>query len=66
MRPIRTARTTRDAAVAPDGALFIVTKGETDAIGLYRFPRELDPAPAIGSNTSVLRPPRASGPPPNG
>lgn len=29
--------------VAPDGGLFIVTKGETDAIGLYRFPRELQP-----------------------
>jgi hypothetical protein len=27
--------------VAPDGGLFIVTKGETDAVGLYRFPREL-------------------------
>lgn len=30
--------------VAPDGGLFIVTKGETDAVGLYRFPRELRPA----------------------
>ena len=29
--------------VAEDGALFIVTKGETDAVGLYRFPRELRP-----------------------
>ena len=29
--------------VAPDGGLFIVTKGETDAVGLYRFPRELRP-----------------------
>jgi len=27
--------------VAPDGGLFIVTKGETDPVGLYRFPREL-------------------------
>jgi hypothetical protein len=27
--------------VAPDGGLFIVTKGESDAVGLYRFPREL-------------------------
>lgn len=27
--------------VAPDGGLFIVTKGDTGAIGLYRFPREL-------------------------
>ena len=27
--------------VAPDGAMFIVTKGETSAVGLYRFPREL-------------------------
>ena len=29
--------------VAPDGGLFIVTKGETDAVALYRFPRELRP-----------------------
>ena len=29
--------------VAPDGRLFIVTKGETDAVGLYRFPRDLRP-----------------------
>jgi hypothetical protein len=29
--------------VAPDGGLFIVTKGETDAVGLYRFPRDLRP-----------------------
>jgi hypothetical protein len=29
--------------VAPDGGLFIVTKGETGAVGLYRFPRELRP-----------------------
>lgn len=27
--------------VAPDGGLFIVTKGDTGAIGLYRFPRDL-------------------------
>jgi hypothetical protein len=27
--------------VAPDGGLFIVTKGETETVGLYRFPREL-------------------------
>ena len=27
--------------VGPDGRLFIVTKGETDAIGVYRFPVEL-------------------------
>ena len=27
--------------VAPDGGLFVVTKGETDAVGLYRFPRAL-------------------------
>ena len=27
--------------VTPDGGLFIVTKGETDPVGLYRFPREL-------------------------
>jgi glucose/arabinose dehydrogenase len=29
--------------VAPDGGLFIVTKGDTGPIGLYRFPRELKP-----------------------
>jgi hypothetical protein len=29
--------------VSPDGALFIVTKGETDAVSLYRFPRDLRP-----------------------
>jgi len=29
--------------VAPDGGLVIVTKGETGAVGLYRFPRELRP-----------------------
>ena len=27
----------------PDRAIFIVTKGETGAIGLYRFPKELKP-----------------------
>ena len=52
--------------VAPDGALFIVTKGETDAIGLYRFPRELRPgtshrlehvgsAPASGKRSATER-----------
>jgi hypothetical protein len=30
--------------IAPDGRLFIVTKGETGAVGLYRFPEELRPA----------------------
>jgi hypothetical protein len=30
--------------VGPDGRLFIVTKGETDEIGLYRFPSELTTA----------------------
>jgi len=29
--------------VAPDGRIFIVTKGETNAVGLYRFPRDLRP-----------------------
>jgi hypothetical protein len=45
--------------VAPDGALFIVTKGETDAVGLYRFPRELRP----GATHQLERvgKPRASG-----
>jgi hypothetical protein len=27
--------------VTPDGGLFIVTKGETNQVALYRFPREL-------------------------
>ena len=27
--------------VTPDGAVFVVTKGETGAAGLYRFPKEL-------------------------
>ncbi len=27
--------------VAPDGAIYIVTKGDTGAVALYRFPREL-------------------------
>jgi hypothetical protein len=27
--------------VSPDGGFFIVTKGETNQIALYRFPREL-------------------------
>ncbi len=44
---------------APDGGLFIVTKGETDAVGLYRFPRELRP----GTTHQLERvgKPRASG-----
>ena len=29
--------------VMPDDAIFIVTKGDTGAVGLYRFPRELRP-----------------------
>ena len=45
--------------VAPDGGLFIVTKGETNAVGLYRFPRELRP----GATHQLERvgKPRASG-----
>ena len=45
--------------VAPDGGLFIVTKGETDNVGLYRFPRELRP----GATHPLERvgKPRASG-----
>ena len=45
--------------VAPDGGLFIVTKGETDPVGLYRFPRELRP----GATHQLERvgKPRASG-----
>jgi hypothetical protein len=45
--------------VAPDGGLFIVTKGETDPVGLYRFPRELRPG-ATHHLERVGRP-RASG-----
>jgi hypothetical protein len=45
--------------VAPDGGLFIVTKGETGAVGLYRFPPELRP----GATHPLERvgKPRASG-----
>jgi hypothetical protein len=45
--------------IAPDGGLFIVTKGETDPVGLYRFPRELRP----GATHQLERvgKPRASG-----
>jgi hypothetical protein len=45
--------------VAPDGGLFIVTKGETSAVGLYRFPRDLRP----GATHQLERvgKPRASG-----
>jgi hypothetical protein len=45
--------------IAPDGGLFIVTKGETDAVGLYRFPKELRP----GATHQLERvgKPRASG-----
>ena len=32
--------------VAPDGNVFIVTKGETRAVALYRFPKELRPGQA--------------------
>jgi hypothetical protein len=45
--------------VAPDGGLFIVTKGETDPVALYRFPRERRP----GATHQLERvgKPRASG-----
>lgn len=45
--------------VAPDGGLFIVTKGETGVVGLYRFPRDLRP----GATHQLERvgKPRASG-----
>lgn len=45
--------------VAPSGDLFIVTKGETGSIALYRFPRELRP----GGTHQLERvgKPRASG-----
>jgi hypothetical protein len=45
--------------VAPDGGLFIVTKGETGAVGLYRFPRELRPG-AVHRLERIGKP-RASG-----
>jgi hypothetical protein len=45
--------------VAKDGGLFIVTKGETGAVALYRFPRDLRP----GATHQLERvgPPRAPG-----
>ena len=45
--------------VAPDGGLFVVTKGESGAVGLYRFPREL----RAGATHQLERvgKPRASG-----
>jgi hypothetical protein len=45
--------------VAPNGGLFIVTKGETGPVGLYRFPRDLRP----GDTHQLERvdKPRASG-----
>ncbi len=31
----------------PDGRLYVVTKGETGAVALYRFPRELEPGSSV-------------------
>src|SRR5688572_7250461 len=45
--------------VAPDGGLFIVTKGESGAVGLYRFPRELRPGQT--HQLEAVGKPRASG-----
>ena len=45
--------------ITPDGALFIVTKGETGAVGLYRFPREL--RPGASHQLESVGKPRASG-----
>jgi hypothetical protein len=33
--------------VAPDGTLFIVTKGDTGPIALYKFPRDLEPGARV-------------------
>ena len=53
--------------VAPDGGLFIVTKGETDAVGLYRFPRELRPGASASARTCrASRAHRGRPPKPNG
>ena len=32
---------------SPDGRLYVVTKGETGAVALYRFPRELEPGTSM-------------------
>ena len=46
-------------ATYPDGGLFIVTKGETDPVSLYRFPREL--RPGASHQLERVGMPRASG-----
>jgi hypothetical protein len=48
--------------VTPNGDLFIVTKGDTGTVGLYRFPREL----RVGATHQLERvgKPRGSGKPP--
>ena len=53
------ARDAETLLVTPDGTLFIVTKGETDAVALYRFPSDLRP----GATHPLERvgQPRASG-----
>jgi hypothetical protein len=33
--------------IAPDGSLYIVTKGETRSVALYRFPRDLKPGESV-------------------
>jgi hypothetical protein len=53
------ARDAETLLITPDGTLFIVTKGETDAVALYRFPSDLRP----GATHPLERvgQPRASG-----
>lgn len=47
--------------VDPDGRLFVVTKGDTGPVALYRFP--LDPAPGRVAHLQRVGPPRESGKP---
>ena len=47
--------------VAPDGTLFIVTKGDTGPVAMYRFPRELRPGATV--TLEPVGKPRAAGKP---
>jgi hypothetical protein len=33
--------------IAPDGTLYVVTKGDNESVGLYRFPRDLRPGASV-------------------
>lgn len=46
---------------APDGTLFIVTKGDTGPVALYRFPR--DPRPGTSMRLERIGPPLSKGRP---